>query len=669
MPSIFDFLFGGQQAANPAGGAAPPFNPNGQQRAPSILDSPEYGNQRMNDALAGMAQALIQAGGPSAQPRGFLDAFGAAGAGALVGQQGSEDKFLKRAMVNSQVRKNESDLARAKAMSDFWSGGGQAPESTTQTAPPGGPTSEATAIGKIEGDYTSVGPAADAKGSRGYGKFQVMDYNVGPWTKELLGREMTPQEFLANPQAQDAVFNGKFAQYKKMFGGDEVKAAKAWFAGPGGVNNPNARDVNGMTVQRYGDKYAANRGLPPVGPGGAGPTLAALPAFEGPGTGAIQPGALPPGVAPGVNLPPPAPQGVQVAQGGGDASGNPVQSAQYQPPQFKTAAQIRDSIPPGVRQFMATATPEQQFQTLMKYADPGSAPALDTQTGQVVFVPNTVIGRDPRYQPVQGAELDIKRRTLANSERKTDIDERNADVTIGNDGKPVVNQTVVDAKKAVSAAQGTDPSSKITFELAQDAIKRNGEWQNSAMKAQSSIGRLNALQGLLDQITTGKFAGTVNEIKATAKAAGIDLEAMGITDKVGVTQAAQALTNLMALENRDPSTGAGMPGAMSDADRNYLQQASVSITKDAAGNKILIATKKSDMQRQIDVAKYAREYMQSPQFKQNPAGLEDYVSGKIAGKDYYDQSVLPQQSIAPPGAIPQPAPAVRKYNSATGKIE
>src|SRR5687768_18324495 len=58
------------------------------------------------------------------------------------------------------------------------------------------------------------------------------------------------------------------------------------------------------------------------------------------------------------------------------------------------------------------------------------------------------------------------------------IDERNADVTIGNDGRPVVNQTAVDAKTAVSRAQGTHPSSKITVELAQDGIKRNSQWRS-----------------------------------------------------------------------------------------------------------------------------------------------------------------------------------------------
>ena len=39
-----------------------------------------------------------------------------------------------------------------------------------------------------------------------------MGSNVGPWTKEVLGQAMSPQDFLADPQAQDAVFKAKFGQ-------------------------------------------------------------------------------------------------------------------------------------------------------------------------------------------------------------------------------------------------------------------------------------------------------------------------------------------------------------------------------------------------------------------------------------------------------------------------
>ncbi len=111
----------------------------------------------------------------------------------------------------------------------------------------------AGAISGIEsgGNYRAIGPET-GKG-RALGKYQVMDFNVGPWSREVLGREVTPQEFIATPQIQDAIFNAKFGQYEKKYGPEG--AARAWFAGEGGMNDPNRKDVLGTTVSAYADKF------------------------------------------------------------------------------------------------------------------------------------------------------------------------------------------------------------------------------------------------------------------------------------------------------------------------------------------------------------------------------------------------------------------------------
>lgn len=123
----------------------------------------------------------------------------------------------------------------------------------------GGLDAERNAISGIEsgGKYNEVGPATKT-GDRAYGRYQVMGQNIPQWTREALGRSMTPEEFLRSPQAQDAVFNQKFGQYKDKYGPEG--AARAWFAGEGGMNNPNARDVLGTTVQNYSDRFM--RGMP-----------------------------------------------------------------------------------------------------------------------------------------------------------------------------------------------------------------------------------------------------------------------------------------------------------------------------------------------------------------------------------------------------------------------
>jgi hypothetical protein len=187
--------------------------------------------------------------------------------------QGDEDRRFRQGMATYQAqqaaayRKAQMDAMQGKADAEKqrMALGGQLASAFGFNVQPDpvrmGPQvaqgdDPASAIAGIEsnGRYDAVGPVANPAGNRAYGKFQIMDFNVGPWTQEILGKPMTPQEFLANPQAQDAVFKGKWAQYRQQYGSDEA-ASRAWFAGPGGMNNQNAKDVLGTTVADYSRKF------------------------------------------------------------------------------------------------------------------------------------------------------------------------------------------------------------------------------------------------------------------------------------------------------------------------------------------------------------------------------------------------------------------------------
>ncbi len=234
-------------------------------------------------------------------------------------------------------------------------------------------TGAAAAIAGIEssgqpnGGYGAVGPVADAKGSRAYGKYQVMDFNIGPWTQEVLGKAMSPQEFAANPQAQDAVFNAKFGQYMQKYGSPQA-AARAWFAGEGGMNNPNASDVNGMTVARYEGKF--NAGL----------------------NGQAAPGVPGPVAAPPGNPP------VQVAQGDagrGDGSGTPV------PPADPRAVVRGVQLPPGARLMGVKGVPVVKDGTVM----------VQMPDGSIDFVPlpqRKEPGNTPPAGPFGGTSMDAQ---------------------------------------------------------------------------------------------------------------------------------------------------------------------------------------------------------------------------------------------------------------------
>ena len=140
----------------------------------------------------------------------------------------------------------------------------------------------ANAIASIEsagsGGYSALGPITQ-RGNRAYGKYQVMDFNIGPWTEKHLGRRMTPDEFLANPEAQEAVFRGEFGSYVQKYGNPQ-DAASAWFTGQPRSSGANRKDIYGTTGSGYVEKF--NRAL---GHGVASDTMAAL----GKGGGAVTP--------------------------------------------------------------------------------------------------------------------------------------------------------------------------------------------------------------------------------------------------------------------------------------------------------------------------------------------------------------------------------------------
>jgi hypothetical protein len=163
--------------------------------------------------------------------------------------------FSPLARLGQQLAPKDNSLASLgdRATPDVWQGG-TAPVSYT-----GGSDRFGRAIAGIEsgGKYDLTGPVTKS-GDRAYGKYQIMGNNIPDWSRAALGTAMTPQQFLADPNAQEAVFKHRFGQYVDKYG--PTGAAKAWFAGEGGMNNPNASDLYGTTVASYARRFNAGLG-------------------------------------------------------------------------------------------------------------------------------------------------------------------------------------------------------------------------------------------------------------------------------------------------------------------------------------------------------------------------------------------------------------------------
>ena len=107
---------------------------------------------------------------------------------------------------------------------------------------------EAIAKQESGGRYNAIGPKTSS-GDQAYGKYQVMGANIPVWTKQILGVSMTPQQFLANPQAQEAVASARFQEAFNKYGNWQ-DVASVWFSGRPLAGNRSS-DVTGTSVPKY----------------------------------------------------------------------------------------------------------------------------------------------------------------------------------------------------------------------------------------------------------------------------------------------------------------------------------------------------------------------------------------------------------------------------------
>lgn len=223
------------------------------------------------------------------------------------------------------------------------------------------------------GKYDIVGPTHPKYG-RALGAYQVMESNLPSWSKETLGREVSPDEFLKNPQIQDAIFQKKFGQSVAKYGNPQ-DAASVWFTGRPLAQGANAKDVLGTTGQSYVDKFTA--GLNRIGGGAPAPsrapiqTASADPSFM-PQT-PTAPGPLTRSLAPT----PPAPQ--MTAPMPGMPAGAPVM--QMPGAQAAAAPQVGEDDAPEAAPVSPQARAEVSAQAPQHLAQAGLPPAAAQAVG------------------------------------------------------------------------------------------------------------------------------------------------------------------------------------------------------------------------------------------------------------------------------------------------
>ena len=105
-------------------------------------------------------------------------------------------------------------------------------------------------------------------------------------------------------------------------------------------------------------------------------------------------------------------------------------------------------------------------------------------------------------------------------------------------------------------------------------------------------------------VTSGGLAENITGLKGIAASLNIDIKGKGAEDAI------RSITNRFALELRNPSGGAGMPGAMSDSDRNFLASIPPSLANTKEGRALIAMTMRAVNNRDIQVAQLAQKFQE-----------------------------------------------------------
>jgi len=101
------------------------------------------------------------------------------------------------------------------------------------------------------GNYKAVNSSSGA-----LGKYQIMPANIASWSKEALGRSITPQQFLKNPNLQERVARSKLSYYFNKYGA--AGAAKAWYGGEGAARrSSNSPQGSYPSINAYASKVTS----------------------------------------------------------------------------------------------------------------------------------------------------------------------------------------------------------------------------------------------------------------------------------------------------------------------------------------------------------------------------------------------------------------------------
>ena len=163
------------------------------------------------------------------------------------------------------------------------------------------------------------------------------------------------------------------------------------------------------------------------------------------------------------------------------------------------------------------------------------------------------------------------------------------------------------AAGGVAGYNPNDPAvKKFQEEMGKSGAKDYENLQKAGMSAYDTKAKMDQLDAVLN---SGIYTGWGGDFVQSMRKAGA---ALGLSDAQAAAngELMTRISNEMALMARNPDSGMGMPGAMSDKDREFLVSMQPGLNNTIEGNRLMVEMSRRIAQRRIDVAAMADKYIE-----------------------------------------------------------
>ena len=158
--------------------------------------------------------------------------------------------------------------------------------------------------------------------------------------------------------------------------------------------------------------------------------------------------------------------------------------------------------------------------------------------------------------------------------------------------------------------------------LGADALK---EITDAEVKSKSTQFTFKAMDRLLDRFESGRLADWEKQAQRWAEALGIEVD----TENLSAKEAFSSIANQLALQSRNMGPGQILAGQMSDKDVQFLKDMNPQLIISKGGNKLIIRMRGRIAERQVEIAKLAREFTKSRRGIFDPLAFGGYVEAKL----------------------------------------